>query len=231
MDINTEELERELDSLVDEKYRKGIEMSVPSDWTARGVRVPELKRMAKGLVPGKKTEDDYIQILEFLDGAFDDRDRELSIIGINTLEPYRKYFDRKLTERVLAWISLVGDWEICDNLSYLVMSELVREGHMREDDLLLLRDHENLFARRAFIVSRVKSLRKGWGDIDQELRDIAYFAGDREKYIVKAVSWALRSAVGTDPEKVRCFLDDHRDRLHPSIIREVNNKLEKGTKS
>jgi len=36
--------------------------------------------------------------------------------------------------------------------------------------------------------------------------------------------------VKSSPQEVSEFLDEYRDTLHPSIVREVTNKLEKGTK-
>lgn len=225
------ELEDRLAGLVDEEYREGMVRAVPTTWKIRGVRVPELKRVAKGLTPASRTVDDYREILEFLDDAFSRDDRELTLIGINMLMSYKRFFDESLAEKSQSWISRVEDWEMCDNLSYLLMAELLLRGFMDEGDLLYLRDHDNLFARRAYIVCRVIPLRKGIGDTEKHLKDISYFVDSKEKYIVKALSWALREATKSSPEEVERFLADYGDGLHPSVIREVKNKLETGKKN
>lgn len=230
MGIDTRSIEGELDELVDGEYRQGLATAVPTSWKIRGVRVPALKRIAKERKPKKKTEEDYLDILGFLDEAFQGKDRELSIVGINLLVPYRKFYDSKIAVKTRQWIALVDDWEICDNLSYLVMSELIMKGLLEEKDLLFLRDHPNLFARRAYIVCRVKLLRKGWGDTRKQLEDLSCFVDDRDAYIVKALSWALREASKSDPVRVRAFLDRYGERLAPKVVREVTRKLEKGTK-
>lgn len=228
--LDLRDIEKELDRLVDPEYQQGLSMSVPTEWKIRGIRVPELKRIAREQTAGKKTEEGYREAVDFLDEAFRSRDRELAIIGINALYGYRKFFDAGLAARARVWAGEVSDWEICDNLSYLIIDSLLEKGLFGKSDLLFLRDHPNLFARRAFLVSRVKALREGRCDTDEALADIAYFAEDRQKYMVKAVSWALREATKSEPGKVSEFLAENRERLHPSVVREVNSKLEKGTK-
>lgn len=231
MDLDVIKIDGKLKGLVDERYKKGMAMAVPTSWTIRGVKVPNLKEIAKGLVGKKKTREDYLETIEFLDEAFERKDRELAIIGINVLYAYRKFFDRDLTGRIREWIGEVSDWEICDNISYLIIPELLSGGDFKDEDLLFLRDHENLFARRAYVVSRVKALRYGTGDADRILNEISFFVDDKNKYMVKALSWALRSAVEKSPGKVSKFLKDYKDRLSPTVVREVTNKLETGRKN
>ncbi|MBN2168185.1 MAG: DNA alkylation repair protein [Actinobacteria bacterium] len=231
MNLDVGEIEEELGRKVDERYKKGMAMAVPTTWKIRGVRVPDLKVIARGFVEKKKTQDDYRQVMAFLGKAFDRKDRELAIIGINVLYPYRKYFDRELTEKIKVWMGEVADWEICDNIAYMIIPELMTKGAFDKKDLLFLRDHENLFARRAYVVSRVKMLRSGSGDTGEVLGEISYFNGDRDKYMIKAMSWALRSAVSSDPNAVSVYIEKYRSELHPSVLREVTNKLETGKKN
>ncbi len=230
MKYDVRKIEKELEGLVDKKYQKGLTATVPSTWNIRGVRVPELKRIAKEHSQRTKTGEDYLATLEYLDRAFGLKDRELAIIGINMLKPYKKFFDKDLVKKTKGWISVVQDWEICDNLSYWIISELFIRDLLTEKDLLYLRDHENLFARRAYIVCRILPLRKGWGDTRKNLEDISFFVDAKENYMVKALSWALRGATKSAPDQVSLFIEEYRDRLHPLIVREVTNKLEKGTK-
>jgi len=46
--------------------------------------------------------------------------------------------------------------------------------------------------------------------------------------VVKALSWALREVVAHDPIPVEDFIDMHRARLAPRVLREVSNKLRTG---
>ncbi len=59
----------------------------------------------------------------------------------------------------------------------------------------------------------------------------ALLVDDREAMVVKALSWALRSAVGHDPAAVEAFVAAHDDRLAARVRREVRNKLTTGRKN
>jgi len=46
----------------------------------------------------------------------------------------------------------------------------------------------------------------------------------------KALSWALRELAKRDTDPVKDFINSHQNRLHPRVVREVNNKLKTGKK-
>ena len=54
---------------------------------------------------------------------------------------------------------------------------------------------------------------------------------DRSDMVVKAVSWALRSAITGGGDAIRTFMEIHDSRLAPRVKREVWNKLNTGLKS
>ncbi len=49
--------------------------------------------------------------------------------------------------------------------------------------------------------------------------------------VIKAISWALRSIIQHDRDKVEQFLEKHSSKLHNSIVREVKTKLKTGLKN
>jgi len=53
---------------------------------------------------------------------------------------------------------------------------------------------------------------------------------DRDEMVVKAMSWALRRLGTADPEAVRSFLNQHKQKLARLVVREVTRKLETGRK-
>lgn len=88
--------------------------------------------------------------------------------------------------------------------------------------------------RRAALVSTVplnNSARGGSGDVARTLKICEKLVKDHDDMIVKAMSWALRQLVKHDATAVRAFVDDHKKRLAPRVIREVNNKLDTGLKN
>jgi len=88
--------------------------------------------------------------------------------------------------------------------------------------------------RRVALVSTVAlNMRShgGTGDTRRTLDICGRLIEDHTDMVVKGMSWALRALVVFDPDAVRRFLAQHRDRLHPRVIREVSNKLNIGLKN
>src|SRR5262249_33196469 len=93
---------------------------------------------------------------------------------------------------------------------------------------------KDLWWRRAACVATVPLNhpgRGGTGDTRRTLKILELVAHEREPMIAKAVSWALRSMVGTDPNAGRKFLKDQDARLPALVKREVTRKLTTGLKN
>lgn len=88
--------------------------------------------------------------------------------------------------------------------------------------------------RRAALVSTVPlnvKAQGGTGDARRTLAVCRLLIDDRDEMVVKALSWALRALAVREPVAVTSFLETHRDRLAPRVLREVRNKLGTGRKS
>lgn len=234
--LNLEIILKQLELLSDPAYRASADHFAPQQpmtegghWTSLGVRTPVLREFEKPLFRDLKTADDYREALTFTDEAFRRRIRELAVIGVESLLRLKKHWGGDLLDHVRGWIPQISDWGICDLLGGL-LGGMILKKIIHLDDILDLKDYPGIWGRRLLIVSLVLPLRKGRGDADQYLEVISWFRDSREKMIVKAVSWALREASKSYPEKVRFFITHYSQNLHGSILREVRNKLNLGVK-
>ncbi len=73
--------------------------------------------------------------------------------------------------------------------------------------------------------------RGGKGDAQKTLMICEKVIDDRDKLVVKALSWALRELSKRDKTAVENFIQKHRERIHPLVLREVTAKLETGRKN
>ena len=92
----------------------------------------------------------------------------------------------------------------------------------------------DVWLRRASLASTVplnNKTRGGSGDPARTLKVCDLLIDDREDMVVKAMSWALRELAKRDPETVRDYIDMHRPRLAPRVLREVTTKLTTGHKN
>ena len=92
----------------------------------------------------------------------------------------------------------------------------------------------NPWWRRTALASAVALNRRtpgSSGDAPRTLRVCRALARDPHPLVAKAVSWALRSLVAHDPAAVRAFVEDRKDVLARSVVREVRTKLTTGRKA
>jgi len=93
---------------------------------------------------------------------------------------------------------------------------------------------EDRWWRRAAIVCTValnNKARGGSGDTVRTLEVCRILVSDRDDMVVKAMSWSLRELSRRDPDAVRTFLLEHKGKLAPRVVREVNTKLTTGLKN
>ncbi len=128
----------------------------------------------------------------------------------------------------------LDDWGGVDTFACYVAGPAWREGHLPTRQLLTWLRSKDRWQRRAAVVCTVAlnvRARGGRGDVARTLAICRHVVRDRDDMVVKALSWALRSAVEWDRAAVSGFLREHQHALAGRIKREVANKLRTGRKN
>ena len=73
--------------------------------------------------------------------------------------------------------------------------------------------------------------RGGTGDTPRTIAICERVVDERHDMIQKALSWALRELSKRDREAVYSFMERNEKRLANRVLREVNHKLDFGTKN
>jgi 3-methyladenine DNA glycosylase AlkD len=232
------EILQQLQPLSDPQYAESIDYFAPQTpteqgghWTSVGVRVPVLRQFEKSLFRGLKTADDYTSLISFTDEAFQQRIRELAVIGLEGLCRVKKFWTKELLNCAHRWVPQLSGWETTDFLGVTLLGNMILQDIIKADDLLEYRDYPSVWGQRILIVAMVLPLRKGHGDVDRYLEILSWYKDSRRKMVIKAVSWALREGTKSHPDKIEAFIEKYQSDLHPLILREVRNKLQTGLKS
>ncbi len=128
-------------------------------------------------------------------------------------------------------------WDGVDTFGLYISGPAWRDGQIKDSDIKRWAKSDDLWIRRAALVSTVvlnsKSRGAGatGGDAKRTLPICKMLIDDREDMVVKALSWALRVLAAVDPAPVRAFLKEHDARLAARVKRETNNKLKTGLKN
>ena len=128
----------------------------------------------------------------------------------------------------------LDNWVSVDCFSAYLLGYAWRVNKIKTDKVLSYFTSENYWRRRIPVVATVslnQKARGGNGDAKRTIEICSLVVHDHEDMIVKALSWALRELAKVDPDPVAAFIEQHREQLHSRVLREVRNKLSKGTKN
>ncbi len=117
-----------------------------------------------------------------------------------------------------------GWWDLVDDIAIRLVGKVLldhRETMRPKLDRWI--DDPNLWIRRSAIISQVKH--RDHTDQDQLFRFCLRRADEKDFFIRKAIGWALREYAKTEPEAVRRFALQHRDRLSGLSFREATKHL------
>lgn len=128
----------------------------------------------------------------------------------------------------------LDDWVGVDTFGCCLAGPAWREGHLPTGQVEQWLRSSDRWQRRLAVVCTVPlnlRARGGRGDVPRTLAVCRRVVDDRDDMVVKALSWALRSAAVWDRQAIADFLETHAARLAPRVLREVRTKLRTGRKT
>ena len=115
-------------------------------------------------------------------------------------------------------------WDFVDDIAIRLVGLVLLDDRQRMHPKLdLWIDDPNMWIRRTAILSQIKH--KDRTDQDQLFGYCLKRADEKEFFIRKAIGWALREYAKTNPNAVREFALEHRERLSGLSFREATKHL------
>ena len=117
-----------------------------------------------------------------------------------------------------------GWWDFVDDIAARLVGKVLLDDRTRmQPKLDRWIDDPNMWIRRTAILSQLKH--KAATDQDQLFAYCLKRADEKEFFIRKAIGWALREYAKTEPDGVRAFALEHRQRLSGLSFREATKHL------
>ena len=188
-----------------------------------GVRVPEVRRVARAAAAGHPFVDRTgleRTVRELWDGA-DYREERYAATALLDTRSGRAVRSPELLELHRELIVSGAWWDHVDELAHRVGELRARWPEAVTPELRSWMRADDLWLRRASIICQLGA--KAHTDCDLLADAIEANAGDREFFIRKAIGWALRDYGRTDPDWVRNFVAEHD--LSPLSRREALKHL------
>lgn len=183
----------------DSEYLQGMQMAVPGAGKLYGVRVPQLRTMAKQLT--KKYGDQEHDLDRLAQASWAQGSREHRLIAIFVLAGMRNLTPERRWELGVKFLPDVEDWETCDQMCHALLGQALADDPNYMDQLETWIDDNNFWVRRAALVSTVILRRAKYSEVVAEgldqrtLRMCSILLEDGEKYIRQAVDWTVREVV------------------------------------
>lgn len=216
----------------DPEHREGLGTSAPTELWVYGVRVPDLRKIARAWRRAHQeiAQENLVAVLNALWNGQSREERKLVIYLLLDYERRIPDLSQALFER---WRRDIDSWEMADGVGWILGLWLVGDPETRLDYLWRLIADEDVWSRRVALVVTIPINRDNPGftipDLTLELVD--QVKQERHPMMTKAVSWVLREMIKNHRDRVVAYLDANREVLARHVVREVDNKLHTGLKS
>lgn len=211
-------LKRQLQKLSDKQFAKDIKRYIKSPYEFYGIRVPEIRDMAKRLHDEHSLNDFYKIFNKLWKSGYHE---EMSL-ALYTLQLYEKKFDFETWEFLEPKLRDIKSWDQIDCVSSSLTGKILLKYPRLERELLKLSRDKNFWMRRIAIVSTLPLIKKG--EIGLTMRLAEKYVYDREPYIQKATGWMLREAGKQKPEIIKKFILKHIH-MHPICFSYSTEKM------
>lgn len=196
--------------------------------------VPEIRAIRRTYSAALKTASPE-EVLAIAYALRDAPARHLRWVGYELILNHKAARESLRIAEVEALAQGLDTWDGVDTFGIYISGPAWRDGRIADADIRRWAKSENLWIRRAALVSTIalnsKSRGLPGGDARRTLAICKLLIDDREDMVVKALSWALRVLAAVDPAPVRAFLKQHDARLAARVKRETMNKLRTGLKN
>ncbi len=205
VDQIVEAAENRLLALGSPEIAKSMERFFKHEIQALGIKIPQLRRLAKEICP-KPAEQSADIVLAACDQLLQSEYHEIRLFGLILLSRCKRILGIEVFACAEEWlVGGVNTWALVDEFCGGTLYYKLRAEPSALQYLQRWNNMKPMWLRRASVVVLVKFARKG------EYLDEAYqlannLADAPEDLIHKASGWLLREAGATDPKRLRNYL-------------------------
>jgi len=199
----TYKIRKQLQKLSNKQFAEDIKSYLRSTHEFYGVKVPELRTMAKRLHEEHSLKDFYKIFNRLWRSSYHE---EMSL-AIYALQLYKDEFDLNTWNFLSPKLKDMKSWDQVDSVSTSIIGQILLKYPKLEKEILKLARSRNLWLRRIAIVSTLPLIKKG--DIKLAMKLVEMYLYDKEDYIQKATGWILREIGDKKPEFTKNFILKH----------------------
>ncbi len=168
------------------------------------------------------TRREYAQMI---DALWSEPEREMKHGAVFVARAYRRFITMASLPLYRRLIVEGAWWDFVDEVAGHLVGAIVRNERSRARPIMhkWIDDEKHMWLRRSAIICQLKHKRE---TDETMLFDFCLRRShEKEFFVRKAIGWALRQHAYTNPNEVRAFLKEHRDRLSGLTLREAGKHL------
>ena len=185
-----------------------------------GIKTPERRKIFKNFFKEYKNEEKIDW--EFVNNCWENKYREFQYVAAD----YLKNMKDKLTiddiPKLKQFILKKSWWDTIDNLDMTIGALALKDSNVNKILMEWSLD-ENIWLRRIAIDHQL--LRKEKTNTELLEKILKNNLGQAEFFINKAIGWALRDYSKTNPEWVKNFIEENKEKMAKLSIKEASKYL------
>ncbi|KKP29913.1 MAG: hypothetical protein UR12_C0001G0048 [candidate division TM6 bacterium GW2011_GWF2_30_66] len=183
-----------------------------------GVTMPQVRAITKGSLKqyAPESNQEYRETLIYI---FKNAEyREFWYSGIEYADNFKKFITQENLDVYIEIVRITRWWDIVDYVAAnFIGKALIGSENISKISRKLIEDEE-LWVRRTGLLLQLKYKEKTDFDLLKEL--VLKMAHEKDFFIRKAIGWMLRQYSYVDPDSVKSFIEENRDKLSGLSIRE-----------
>ena len=185
-----------------------------------GIPTPVRKSIYKELLKREKAT--AIIDWGFLDKCYEDEHREFQYFVIDYLSLMQKNLTYDDIPKIKKYVKAKQWWDTIDGLDKIIGGIAFADNRINSLMLEWSKD-DDFWVRRIAIDHQLCKKEKTDSDLLRKI--IVNNLGSREFFINKAIGWSLRDYSKTEPNWVRNFIFEHKDKMDKLSIKEASKYI------
>jgi len=185
-----------------------------------GIKTPERRKIFKNFFSEYKNEEKIDW--EFVNKCWENKYREFQYVAADYLKNMKDKLTINDIPKFKRLILEKSWWDTIDNLDMTIGALALKDSNVNKILLEWSLD-ENIWLRRIAIDHQL--LRKEKTNTELLEKILKNNLGQAEFFINKAIGWALRNYSKTNPERVKNFIEENKEKMAKLSIKEASKYL------
>ena len=185
-----------------------------------GIKTPERRKIFKNFFKEYKNEEKIDW--EFVNKCWENKYREFQYVAADYLKNMKDKLTINDIPKFKRLILEKSWWDTIDNLDMTIGALALKDSNVNKI-LLEWSIDENIWLRRIAIDHQL--LRKEKTNTELLEKILKNNLGQAEFFINKAIGWALRNYSKTNPERVKNFIEENKEKMAKLSIKEASKYL------